>query len=760
MGVVGGLVSLTAFIFSSFNGVSVMNLIALICCVAAAAGLLIFSKITGRYRLCYILTIIFVFFIMFPMEFFTAGGINSGMPVFFVFAVCYTVFLMEDRVGLILSGIELIEYLICGYVAVNYPQTVTPFENEKAVAQDVLFSASICSIAMAVTMFLLISLYRSQQRKTKEALDEVSRQSSAKDLFLANMSHEIRTPINIILGMSEMIDRTSGETEILNFNKKIHVFGNKLNSLITDVFDMTKIRTGQTEFVDEPYDVSEFVDELRLLGEELARQKKLEFIVDKELPVTDLIGDRKNLTQVLSNLITNAVKYTEKGSVMLGVKETPSDNGDCRIVFTVSDTGIGIPEEELPRVFDLFYRIDNKYTHSVQGTGLGLAIVKEFTEGMGGSVKVESKVGEGTKFTVTFVQKVPEEPAGEKDEDNAGVHYLAPDCHILIVDDNPDNLEIIRILLERTMLKIDTAGSGREGIRLAAWNPYDIIILDYMMPDMDGIETLKRLKAQGTESVFIVLTADAVPGTNTKMYEAGFDEYVTKPVDWKKFEELLLKHIPKEKLAYVGRAQTGTDPEEVRRLISDIDQPEIDISYGLKRVDNSPEMYRNILMLFGSSHSRNFEKAGKLFESGDREGLTNLIHSLKSQALGIGGRLLSGMAEVMEDKLRQGDLEYVKSAFPLLQLEWNRTNEQAAVIADMLPKDMGSDGDSDGSDTEDVDDIREKAVYALKNNMWLDARNAILKLKKAGHRDADYDEILKMTEDFNFKGALERLAVL
>ncbi len=441
---------------------------------------------------------------------------------------------------------------------------------------------------------------------------------------------------------------------------------------------------------------------------------------------------------------------------MLRARETPLDDGKCTVIFTVKDTGIGIPEEELPKIYDIFYRAGNAYSHSVQGTGIGLAVVKELTEKMGGRISVESELGTGTEFTVAFSQEVSEEACPGVGI-YTDVHYLAPDCHVLVVDDNPDNLEMVRILLERTMLKMDTAESGEEGIRYAAKNHYDIVVLDYMMPDMDGIETLKRMKEQGTEAVFIVLTADAVKGTDTKMYEAGFDEYVTKPVDWRKFEELLLKHLPKEKIAYMATKRSLADSSGLDMLNDKTDHPDIDPEYGLKRVDYSLEMYRNILLLFMDNHERNYSRANEMYEAGDFENLCIIVHSLRSQALGIGGMLLSKMAAVMEERLKKDDTEYVKSAFLLLQLEWNRTNSQAELIADMLCDEPEESGDREAAESESIEEIRKRAVYALNNNMWLDARDAVIRLKKTGHDTDRYNEILELTENFDFRGALEKL---
>lgn len=748
MAVVGGTVSLLAFIVSVCNGVGFWNLAALLSCFVFAFSLLGYSKQSGHYRICYFLTIIMVFIIMFPVIFFTAGGIDSGMPVYFVFGVSYTVFLLENRSGLLIAAAEIVEYAVCCIVAMHFPKTVTPFADKNAEAMDIISCIIVCSVAMEATVYMQTRLYHKQQKKTEAALEEVSLQSQAKDVFLANMSHEIRTPINIILGMSEMIDRTATDDQVLSFNQKIRLFGNKLLTMIRDVLDITKIQTGQTDLETVTYRLEDIVTELEMLGSELASQKQLTFSVKRAFAhELTLVGDKEHFLQILSNLVTNAVKYTEQGGVSLLVQGKPDDSGKCELTVKVEDTGIGIPESELPHIFEIFYRAER--SRSVEGTGIGLAIVKELTDRMGGNISVESMVGVGTAFTVTLRQAVSEHPAAERS--STGTHYIAPDCRVLVVDDNPENLQLIKTLLGRTMLQIDTAESGVEGIRLAVSKHYDIIILDYMMPEMDGIETLSCMKQKGIEAAFIALTADAIAGTGAKMLAAGFAEYVTKPVDWSKFEQVLLRYIPKEKIAFESSQQTVVTQEQIAALTSNIENCELDIVYALRRSDHDLAIYRELLLLFCSHFDKNIEKASALLEASQWQGLCLVIHSLKAQARGIGGSLLANMAETMEQKLRQGDNVYARSAFPLLLLQWERTQEQAEQLAELLPE------TEEKSVSDTAASLREQAIYALQNNLWLNAREAVEALHKQDSQNQVYDDMLELIEKFAFKDALELL---
>ena len=749
MACVGCVVSLAAFVISFFNGSNLLNLSALLGCAVLSAALLAFAKQTGHYRTSYLITIVFIFMVMFPVMFFTAGGLFSGMPVYFALAVSFTVFMLENKLGLVISLAEIIEYVICSLVAMYFPHTVIPCDSDQAAGLDIISGVVVCSTALAVTLYLQTALYHSQQKKTEEARSEVSRQSQAKDLFLANMSHEIRTPIGMILGMSEMIDRTATDEQTLEYNAKITLFGRKLLSMIKDILDITRIRTGQSELVNSPYSLEEVVTELSLLGGELAAQKKLTFTVERDYPeALSLVGDKEHLLQIIGNLVTNAVKYTENGGVKLRVCAVPAKEGCYALTVQTQDTGIGIPEKELSHIFEIFYRVGNARIHPVEGTGIGLAIVRELTERMGGSISAESTVGVGTTFTLRLTQEVSLHtvPAQKRKD----THFIAPDCLILVVDDNAENLELLKTLLGRTMIQIDTATNGIDGIQLAESKQYDVIILDYMMPAPDGIETLSHMKQKGFKSSFIALTADAIAGTGAKLTAAGFDEYVTKPVDWLKFEQILLRYIPKEKVAFENLRQPSVTPGQLAELTASIKNCELDISFGLKRVDNSLDMYRRILLLFCSHYENNYTRAEELFAEGNLSGLCLVIHSLKAQARGIGGNLLFHMAETLEQKLRQDDNAFAAAAFPLLLMQWERTQRHAALLAELLPS------DEEKAASESVEALTEKAVYALKNSLWLNAKEAVEALQRVDNKNA-YDEILQLIERFAFKEALYKL---
>ena len=277
MSFVGFCVSLTVFVSSLFNDAAVINLASTGFSAVLSVTLFLYSKKTGKYRVCYIITIVVLFIILFPLMFFTAGGMYSGMPMFFSFAVVFTIFMLENKTGLFISAFELAEFLVCCLLSAKYPSMVIFFETEEAVYRDIVLGIIACTVSLAVTVYLQAMLYRRQYTKTQEALEDAELQSRAKDIFLANMSHEIRTPINILLGMSEMIERTSSDENVLSYNHNIRMFGNQLQDMVKDILDITRIETGKITLRNEPYSLEELVSGLEVAGKELAREKELDF---------------------------------------------------------------------------------------------------------------------------------------------------------------------------------------------------------------------------------------------------------------------------------------------------------------------------------------------------------------------------------------------------------------------------------------------------------------------------------------------------
>lgn len=385
--------------------------------------------------------------------------------------------------------------------------------------------------------------------------------NKAKDDFLANMSHEIRTPLNGILGMDEMILRDTKDSTILKYAWDIRSAGNTLLSLINDILDLSKIESGSFQIIPVDYDVASVLNDVINMTRAKALEKGLDyrFIVEPDIPCV-LNGDEIRVRQVMLNLINNAIKYTKEGGVSVKTGCKKPVEGRTELVICVRDSGVGIRDEDKEKLFSSFQRFDEQKNRNIEGTGLGLHITYRLVEMMGGSIEFDSVYGEGSIFTVHIPQTVvKDEPIGdfgkavsrfldEVEPDETTI--CAPDARVLVVDDNEMNLEIMEGLLRDTKMAVDLAESGEEAIELAAKNAYDIILLDQMMPGMNGIETLNQMKKQGIlgSTPVVALTADAIVGAREGYIAKGFTDYLSKPVKYEKLELMLKKYISRDKL--------------------------------------------------------------------------------------------------------------------------------------------------------------------------------------------------------------------
>ncbi|MBR4515286.1 MAG: response regulator [Lachnospiraceae bacterium] len=386
---------------------------------------------------------------------------------------------------------------------------------------------------------------------------QLERASNAKSHFLAQMSHEIRTPINAVLGMNEMILRESKDKDILEYSENIDSAGNTLLALINSILDFSKIEDGKMDIIPVKYDTASLVNDLVNSISQRADAKGLELKldIDSSLPCT-LFGDDVRFSQIIMNLLTNAVKYTEKGSVTFAMRAEEKVGENVMLYVSVKDTGIGIKKEDMDRLAISFERLDEKKNRNIEGTGLGMSIVTSLLEMMGSRLYVESTYGEGSQFYFTLKQKVVDDtPIGDygqavKRKREAGetddvIH--APGAKVLLVDDNDMNLAVAGNLLKLCGVKADMASSGAETISIMEKKTYDIVFLDHMMPEMDGVETLQALKERKLippSCKMIVLTANAVVGAREKYLENGFDDYLSKPMVLADLSGMLKKHLP------------------------------------------------------------------------------------------------------------------------------------------------------------------------------------------------------------------------
>ncbi|MBR6326245.1 MAG: response regulator [Lachnospiraceae bacterium] len=545
--------------------------------------------------------------------------------------------------------------------------------------------------------------YMEELEKQKALADSANR---AKSAFLANMSHDIRTPLNAVLGMDEMILRESSEKTVLAYAADIRSAGRTLLSLINDILDFSKIEEGKLEILPVQYELSSMIFDLVNLIRERAAKKGLIFrlSVDEHIPHL-LLGDEVRIRQCVMNLLTNAVKYTHEGSVDLTVGFEPDGEDAILLRFEVRDTGIGIKDEDRKDLFSPFIRIEEKRNRNIEGTGLGISIVRDLLGMMGSTLEVSSEYGKGSVFGFALRQTIcsPEPvgriaerfPArGETEDYHAG--FTAPDARILVVDDTEVNLQVIRNLLKQTALQIDTASSGREALSMAATHTYDCILLDHMMPDMDGIETLQEMKKlPGMEhTTFIALTANAISGARERYLNAGFNDYLSKPVDAARLEKLLERYLPKEKCrpyegeqpgakdAPTGREQvpvTG-DEEKIHESIRHLRSMDgLSVDQGITNC-GSGESLLSVLRVFHDTGEAKAKEIEQYYAQEDWANYTVKVHALKSSARIIGAQELSDLARTLEEAGKAGNLATIRERTAELLEDYRRLNGQLDLL--------------------------------------------------------------------------------
>ncbi len=547
-------------------------------------------------------------------------------------------------------------------------------------------------LAMANTAHEILEMERSRQ--------EAQLASVAKGKFLANMSHEIRTPINAVLGMNAMILRESTEPPIREYALDIQNAGQSLLSLINDILDLSKAESGKLEILPEEYDFGTLIHDVMNMISTKAADKGLDIhlSIDEAIPAR-LWGDDVRIRQILVNLMNNAVKYTEQGSVTLTVSGTV--NNDTAILnFHVEDTGIGIKQEDIAKLFAEFERIEEGRNRNIEGTGLGMSITTQLLELMESKLQVESVYGKGSVFSFSLQQKiVGHEPIGNLDERIARqakeysyqVSFTAPEALILVVDDNALNRRVFKNLLKATKVMVEEAAGGMECLEMTSQKHYDMIFLDHMMPDLDGIKTLHRMKTKADNpcqnTPVIALTANALAGAKEKYLKEGFYDFLSKPIIPDKLEKMLTEILPQEKVFRSSSVQT---PE------ADTDAPAspalptidgIDWEYAL-RYTTDQSMLAATVMDFSQTMAAEAEQLAQLaenlqaysqMEDGYSEALKQYevkVHSMKSAAGMVGAVPLSGVARLLEYAARDGKADTVERITPAFLEEWMALRER------------------------------------------------------------------------------------
>ena len=519
-------------------------------------------------------TAILITVILLPLTFFMGGGVYGGAPLWFVFCTLFICMTTVGKVRIILLAVDILQAVFCYMTRFFNPHLIKEHSSSVAYLDSFISLIFVCTMIIYMVLYE-ISILNKEMKKSMEQSREIEKLNKAQGRFFSSMSHEIRTPINTIIGLNEMILREDISDEVAQDARNIQSASKLLLSLINDILDMSKIESGRMELVPVVYDIGEMLSELVGMMWIKAQEKGLEFHVDIDPGIpSKLIGDEVRIKQILINLLSNAIKYTGEGSVTLSISYEQKGPGQAVLTYTVADTGIGIKKESIPHLFTTFRRVDEANNRLIEGTGLGLSIVKEFVELMNGEITVNSIYTQGSTFIVRIPQRIVDESTvGELSMEtrhalNARKHYRqsfeAPDANILAVDDNAANLLVVKKLLRDTKVSIDTAASAEEALKKTLEKSYHVIFMDHLMPGMDGIECMHRIREQtggyNKNSRIIALTANAGSDNKTLYAKEGFDGYLLKPVTGTDLEDELIRQLPKELLnLYVNHEEENED---------------------------------------------------------------------------------------------------------------------------------------------------------------------------------------------------------
>ncbi len=636
---------------------------------------------------------------------------------------------------------------------------------EMPVVRVLLFLIGALIIGATVWWVMKSTVINGQYEEIRLAKEEAERANTAKSRFLANMSHEIRTPINTIMGMNEMAMREDATgvpkpyfISMMNYSFDIRNASESLLSLINDLLDMSKIESGKMHLVLQEYDTLELLRSIVSMIRVRSTEKELSFdvVIDEILP-KKLYGDQGKIKQIVLNLLTNALKYTEKGGFALYVSLEERRNDECMLKFSVKDTGIGVREEDMDKLFMAYERLDEQKNSGIQGTGLGLDISRRFAELMGGTLRCESEYGKGSEFILTLNQKIVDNtPLGvfmEHDESEAKGPYvplfIAPDADILVVDDNPMNLNVIRGLLKGTKVFVSTATSGEECLEKIKDTNFDVILLDHMMPGMDGVETVAEIRKTLPDLPVYALTANSAAGE--EFYKSkGFNGYLSKPIDSRTLEKTIMQHLSEDIMEHPAEGEVVEELKEIPENLMWIYETEgVLVPEGIKN-SGGISNYIFSLNLFLDTIDGNAKVIRDSYESGNIRLYTIKVHSLKSSARIIGAMELSKLAEELEDAGNSEDMDFINE----------NTYKLLSMYEDFKEKLSGLRENTGDEEKEMIPEKELKAAFAALEDvipqMDYDAVEMVLEqldnYRLPPEEDEKIKEIKKLLRGFDWEG--------
>jgi DegV family protein with EDD domain len=555
-------------------GRSIWNILALAVSLAAM-GIIVKVSIQKERIQAGATAISVLLLLLFPLSFFSAGGFYSGVPEWFIFCFIYVCITLRGRRMAVFFTLCMAETLLCYGAAYYFPELAAQ-STQQASFFDSAFSVVMVGLLTSVLLMFLNRMYEEENALSQQQKKEIEELNRAENHFFSSMSHEIRTPINTIIGLNEIILRGDIPEDVAENARNIQGASKLLLTLINDTLDLSKIKSGKMEIVNVSYETGALFSEIVNMIWIKAKEKGLEFKlhVDPSIP-SMLCGDEVRIKQILINLLNNAVKYTSEGTVTLSVRCERQSLNRVRVWYSVEDTGQGVKKENIPYIFNAFRRVDEEKNRYIEGTGLGLSIVQQLVDMMGGEISVNSVYTKGSKFIVRLDQDIVDGQElgtftlASRAKSHQGEQYHqsfeAPEAHVLVVDDNDMNLMVVSKLLSSTKIQIDTAKSGAECLRLTQDHHYDCILMDHMMPEMDGIQCLHALRAQPVglclDVPVIALTANAGSDNQLLYRTEGFSGYLAKPVSGALLEAAVLSLLPKE-LVHLNEEASQADIEK------------------------------------------------------------------------------------------------------------------------------------------------------------------------------------------------------
>lgn len=720
VGIVAGVISIIVTLLLGLPDVTVLIYLALTAALVICFYIANYHGMLRQatYYVCFLCTII-----AFPEMFLLMGGIYSGMPIWFVMGILITCLLLRGRELYIFLGLELlVDTAVLAFSYLGFLDLPIKLD-ERSFYLDVWQSVMITGVCMGVIMRLQIGAYEKELKKNEEQRIhmevlkvEAEKASVAKSDFLANMSHEIRTPLNAIIGLSSIALREEMPASVRNNLEDVLNSSNNLLAIINDILDFSKIESGKLEIIHAKYQLSSLIYDVATIIHFRITDKPIEFIQDIDPTIPNhLYGDEVRMRQILINVLGNAAKFTKKGKIVLkmGWKRL---GGIAILNISISDTGQGIRKENLEQIFKRFRRVEMQDNRQIEGTGLGLSITKGLLDRMGGTISVESTYGKGSTFTITIPQKIiSEKPVygeasklaranfGKKKCFGSGITF--PGANVLVVDDSTMNLKVAKGLLEPYQMNVECVGGARECLEQVAKMRYDLILLDHMMPEMDGVETLWRMREDPAfDTPVIALTANAVNGAKKSYLDWGFMDYLSKPMHLEELEVCLKKYLgafakkeaaegsvlrdaakqnamPSEPESSMPDASGSKTPGTLQNVPETVppekenempegggyeeerlseDKEVFNVDQGMEYAVDNKEFYIETLKIYLDETGEGEMLLREYLEQKNMKDYEVLVHALKSNSRLIGAVATSELALQMEEASRDGDLEFVQ----------------------------------------------------------------------------------------------------